>query len=105
MRRRIIASSSTNVVRDNAPLCCLVALVLAAPYRADCRTLRWTDTIPFAVPGETGFVRATLEPRDRWINGVPVLVIPDVWYYPYPRRRGLAFRATGNAPLTPAESM
>jgi hypothetical protein len=82
-----------------------IAFIRAAPYRADCRTIRWTDTLPFVVRGEVGYVRATLAPRDRWIDGVPVLVIPDFWNYPYPRRRALAFRIAPDEPLAPAEAM
>jgi hypothetical protein len=88
-------------VTDSQPL----AFVRAAPYRADCRTIRWTDTVPFVVRGEVGYVRATLAPTEQWINGAPVLVITDVWNYPYPRRRGLAFDAAPNAVLAPAEAM
>lgn len=82
-----------------------IAFIRAAPYRSDCRTIRWTDTLPFVVRGEVGYVRATVAPRDRWIDGVPVLVIPDFWNYPYPRRRALAFRVAPDAPLAPAEAM
>ncbi len=80
-------------------------LLRAAPYRADCRTIRWTDAVPFVVRGETGFVRATLAPREQWVGGTPVLVIPDAWYYPYPHRRGLAYGAAPGAPMTPAAAM
>jgi len=82
-----------------------VAFIKAAPYRADCRAIRWTDTIPFAVRGEMGYVRATLAPRDRWIGDMPLLIIPDTWYYPYPRRRSLAFGSAANATLAPADAM
>jgi hypothetical protein len=88
-------------VTDSQP----VAFIRAAPYRADCRTIRWTDTVPFVVRGEVGYVRATLAPTEQWINGAPVLVITDVWNYPYPRRRSLAFDAEPSAPLAPAEAM
>ena len=82
-----------------------IAFIRAAPYRADCRTMRWTDTVPFVVPGEVGFVRATLAPREQWIDGTPLLVIPDGWNYPYPRRRGLAYAAPLDATLAPATAM
>lgn len=82
-----------------------IAYIRAAPYRADCRTMRWTDTAQFAARGEVGYVRATLAERDQWIDGVPVLVIPEVWNYPYPRRRALAFGVAPNAPLAPAEAI
>jgi hypothetical protein len=82
-----------------------IAFIRAAPYRADCRTIRWTDTVPFVERGEVAYVRATLAPRERWIDGVPLLVIPDVWNYPYPRRRGLAFSVAPGAPLAPADAM
>lgn len=88
-------------VSDSQP----VAIVRAAPYRADCRIIRWLDTIPFVELGETGYVRATLVPREQWITGVPVLIISDTWGYPYPRRRGLAFGVPANAPLASAEAM
>ena len=51
-------------VRDSQP----VAFITAAPYRADCRPVRWTDSVPFAVVGETGYVRATLTAPDQWIG-------------------------------------
>jgi hypothetical protein len=82
-----------------------VAYLRAAPYRADCRTVRWTDTVPFVVRGETGFVRASIAPAEQWINGHPVLVVYDSWNYPYPRRRGLALRVDPAAPLASAEAM
>jgi hypothetical protein len=82
-----------------------VAFINAAPYRADCRTIVWTDATPFAVRGEVGFVRASLAPRSQWIDGVPVLVIPDAWNYPYPRRRGLATGVASAQPLASAEAL
>jgi hypothetical protein len=96
--RAILASRG---VTDSQPF----AFIRAAPYRADCQTIRWTDTIPFVVRGEVGYVRAHLAPRERWIDGLPVLVIPDAWSYPYPRRRSLAFNASRNETLAPAEAM
>jgi hypothetical protein len=88
-------------IRDREP----IVLLRAAPYRADCRPIRWTDTIPFAVRGETGFVRATVAPREQWVNGVPVLIVPDAWKYPYPHRRVLAYGAGLAAPLASATAM
>src|ERR1035437_6430494 len=99
--------SSTRVIfaahgiTDSQPL----AFIRAAPYRSDCRTIRWTDTVPFVTRGEVGYVRATLAPCDRWIDGVPVLVIPDAWNYRYPRHRALAFGVAPDAPLAPAEAI
>lgn len=81
------------------------AFIRAAPYRADCRTIRWNDSTPFVERGDVGYVRATIAPREQWINGVPVLVIPDIWNYPYPRRRGLAYSATPSEALAPADAM
>lgn len=95
------AMLASHGVTDSQP----VAFILAAPYRADCRTIRWTDSLPFVERGEVGYVRATLTPREQWIDGVPVLVIRDVWNYPYPRRRGLAFSASPTAPLAPAQAI
>jgi hypothetical protein len=95
------ASLARNGVTDHQPF----AFIRAAPYRADCRTIRWIDTIPFVLRGEVGYVRAILAPREHWIGGLPVLVIPDVWNYPYPRRRGLAFSASSDETLAPAEAM
>ena len=54
-----------------------IAILRAAPYRADCRAIRWTDTVPFVRRGELGYVRGTLAPREQWIDGVPVIIIPD----------------------------
>lgn len=96
--REILAASG---ITDSQP----VAFIRAAPYRADCRTIRWTGTIPFVERGEVGYIRATLAPRESWIDGVPLIVIPDVWNYPYPRRRGLAFGVAPDAPLAPADAM
>ena len=81
------------------------AFIRAAPYRADCRTVRWTDSIPFVEPGEVGYIRGNIAPREQWIGGVPVLIIPEAWRYPYPRRRGLAFRAAPDAVLASAAAM
>ena len=96
--RAILADAG---IRDSQP----VAFIRAAPYRADCRVIRWTDTIPFVVRGEVGFVRATLAPREQWIAGAPLFVVPDGWFYPYPRRRGLAFNVAPTAPIASAEAM
>ncbi len=65
------------------------AYIQAAPYGADCRTIRPTDTTAWTQAGDTGYVVATLAPRDQWVDGIPVLVIPDMWNYPYPRNTGL----------------
>ncbi len=88
-------------VTDSLP----AAFITAAPYRADCRTIRYMDSIPFAVPGDVGFVRASLVPSEHWIDGTPVFVIQQVWNYPYPHRRGIAFAAAPGAPLASAEAM
>ena len=88
-------------ISDNQPF----AYIRAAPYRADCRTVRWTDSIPFVEPGEVGYIRGNLAPREQWIGGVPVLIIPEAWSYPYPRRRHLAFRAAPHAVLASADAM
>lgn len=98
MTRRIFASQGIGSAEP-------VAWIRAAPYGADCAPVRWTDTIPFAVPGEIGFVRATLAPRDAWVNGAPVLVIPDAWNYPYPRRRQLAFGVASDRALASADAL
>jgi hypothetical protein len=92
---------AANGVRASEPM----AFIKAAPYRADCRTIRWTDTVPFVVPGEVGYVRALLAPREQWVNGLPLLVIPDAWNYPYPRRRSIAYGAPAGAALASAEAM
>ena len=88
-------------VSDSPP----AAFITASPYRADCRTVRYMDSVPFVEPGEVGFVRASLVPAERWTNGTPVLVISQVWQYPYPHRRGIAFAAAPDAPLASAETM
>lgn len=95
------AKLASHGVTDSQP----VAFIRAAPYRADCRTIRWTDSVPFVVPGEVGYMRATLAPREQWIDGAPLLVIPDGWNYPYPRRHGLAYAAASDATLAPASAM
>lgn len=81
------------------------AYIRAAPYRADCRTVRWTGESAFTVAGDTGYVRATLAPRGQWVDGVPVLIVFEAWAYPYPRRRSLAFGATPDQPLASAAAM
>ena len=43
--------------------------ILAAPYAPDCRTIEWTDTVPWVLPGDSDFARATLLPKDIWIDG------------------------------------
>ncbi len=96
--RRTLAAEG---VTDSQP----AAFVRAAPYRADCRTVRWLDTIPFVVRGEVGYVRGTVAPREQWVNGVPIIIIRQQWLYPYPRRRGLAFRSPADAPLASAEAV
>lgn len=63
-----------------------VAYIRAAPYRADCQTIRYTDSLPWVVVGDTGFARAQLTPREQWVNSVPVFVIRAVWEYPFPRQ-------------------
>ena len=88
-------------VTDSQPF----AFIKAAPYRADCRMIRWTDSIPFVEPGEVGYIRGSIAPREQWIGGVPVLIIPEAWAYPYPRRRGLAFRAASDEVLASADAM
>jgi hypothetical protein len=95
------AALAAHGITDRQP----VAFLRAAPYRADCRPIRWTDTVPFVKRGEAGFVRATLAPREAWINGVPVLVIPDAWNYPYPHRRGGVYGAATTLPSASAEAM
>jgi hypothetical protein len=81
------------------------AFIRAAPYRADCQTVRWTDTVPWTREGDVGFARATLAPPEHWIGGVPVLVIPDVWNYPYPRQRGLVYDTPPDAALASADAL
>ena len=82
-----------------------IAILRAAPYRHDCRIIRWTDSVPFVRRGERGYVRGTLAPREQWIGGIPVIVIPNTWNYPYPHRRGLVFGVDANEPLASAEAM
>ena len=62
------------------------AFIRAAPYRADCRPIRYLDSVPWVVTGDTGFARAQLAPREFWIGEVPVFVIAAVWEYPFPRQ-------------------
>jgi hypothetical protein len=82
-----------------------LAFIRAAPYRADCRTIRWTDSLPWLERGDTGYARATLAPQSQWISGTPVFIIRDTWYYPYPRQRSLAYGVPRNRPLASAEAM
>lgn len=95
------ASLAAGGITDPQP----VVFVRAEPYRADCYTTRWTDTVPFVVRGDVGYLRASLTPRDHWIGGVPLFVVRDAWFYPYPYRRTLAFGMARDVPLAPAEAM
>lgn len=88
-------------ITDDHPL----AFIRAAPYRADCRTIRWTDSLPWVERGDTGYARATLAPRSQWIARNPVFIIRNTWYYPYPRQRALAHDVPANRPLAPADAM
>ena len=96
--RSLLASAG---IADAQP----VAFIRAEPYRADCRTIRWTDTMPFVVRGDTAYMRASIAPREQWFGGRPLFVIRDAWNYPYPRQRGLAFRAPPDRQLAPAAAM
>lgn len=88
-------------IRETQP----VAFIQAAPYRGDCRIVRWTDSIPWVRRGDVGYARASLIPQDRWIRGVPVLIISAARSYPYPRQRALAYEAAPRQPLPSAEVM
>lgn len=88
-------------ITDPHPL----AFIRAAPYRADCRTVRWNDSLPWLERGDTGYARATLAPRSQWIAGTPVFIIRNTWYYPYPRQRALAHDVPADRPLASAAAM
>ena len=81
------------------------AFLLAAPYGSDCRAVRYTSRDPFLVRGEIGYIRGSLASRERWIGNVPLIVVSDVWDYPYPRRRSMAFEADSNAILASPEAV
>ena len=95
------ATLASHGVAEREPM----ALLRAAPYRADCRAIRWEGSDPFMVPGEVGYVRATLAPREHWIGSTPLLVVDETWKYPYPRRRSLAYGAAAAGRLASAEAM
>jgi hypothetical protein len=89
-------------IQDAQPL----AFIRAAPYRADCRTIRWVDSMPWVLAGDSGYARASLAPTEQWIAGTPVFVIADAWNYPYPRQRGLApFGTPPQQTLAPADAL
>ena len=88
-------------ITDPRPL----AFIRAAPYRADCRTVRWNDSLPWLERGDTGYARATLAPPSQWIGGTPMFIIRHTWYYPYPRQRGLAFDVPADRALASANAM
>ena len=88
-------------ITDPRPL----AFIRAAPYRADCRTIRWSDSLPWLERGDTGYARATLAPPSQWIAGTPVFIIRNTWYYPYPRQRALAYDVPADRPLASANAM
>lgn len=81
------------------------AFIRAAPYRADCRTIRWTSSRPWVVRGDTGYARATLTPREQWIGGIPVFVIRNIWSYPYPRQRSLPLDVPPDTPVASASAL
>jgi hypothetical protein len=64
------------------------AIIQAQPYRADCRTIRYTDTTAWVRAGEHGYARATLAPRAAWPGNDPVFVIMPTWDWPYPQQTG-----------------
>ncbi len=64
------------------------AFIRAAPYRGDCLSIKWTDTVPWTQAGDTGYVVAHLASREHWIGNRPVLVVAETWNYPYPRHPG-----------------
>jgi hypothetical protein len=88
-------------ISDSRP----VVFIRAAPYRQDCRTVRWTDSLPWLERGETDYARATLAARSQWIAGVPLFLIRNTFLYPYPRQRGLAYAVPLDRPLASAEAM
>lgn len=88
-------------VDDDRP----AAFIRAAPFRHDCRVVRWTGPKSFVAPGEEGYVRANLAPREQWIDGTPVFVVSESWNYPYPHGRGLARTAGGEAADASARAM
>jgi hypothetical protein len=88
-------------IRDSQPL----AFIKAVPYRGDCRMIRYTDSMPWVRSGDAGFARASLQPRERWVNGVPLFLIGETWFYPYPRRRGLASGVSQTTPLASPDVM
>lgn len=88
-------------ITDPSPL----AFIRAAPYRADCQTIRWNDSLPWVERGDTGYARATLVPRSQWIAGTPVFIIRQTWYYPYSRQRAVAHGFPANQPLASAAAM
>lgn len=102
---KLDSATSAVFVANGVPAKDPVAYIRAAPYRADCQTVAWTDTASFAARGDVSYVRATLAPMDQWISGAPVLVIAEVGNYPYPRRRGLAFGIGDRVPLAPADAI
>jgi len=81
-----------------------VALIRAAPYGADCRSVPWASTDTFAVASEVSFVRASLLPREHWVGNVPVFLIRALGSYPYPRR-GRPEGVPGSVQLASPEAM
>lgn len=88
-------------ITDSQPL----VFIRAAPYRGDCRTIRYTDTLPWVRPGDVGYARGSLAAREHWVDGKPVIVIPQMWSYPYPRTRGVAYAAMDTVPQAPPEAL
>lgn len=96
--RRALSSAG---ITDSQPL----VFIRAAPYRGDCRTIRYTDTLPWVRPGDVGYARGSLDAPERWIDGTPVIVIPQMWSYPYPRTRGVAYAAIDTVRPAPPEAL
>lgn len=100
---------------DSATRAQLVAAGIVAPtpraymqarvYRADCRTIRWTDPRPWTQTGDTGYVVATLAPRELWLDNVPVLHVSEAWAHPYPRWPALMYLPSDHRFVASAEAL
>jgi hypothetical protein len=75
------ADLAAHGVREAEP----TAFIRVFPYGAGCEPLRWRGTAKFVIPGEVGYIRAQLAPRDEWVGSAPLFIVfPG---NPYPGRR------------------
>ena len=81
------------------------AIIRAAPFRHDCRAVRWTSAEPWVQVGDTGYLRGTLALRDGLADSVPLFFVAFSWNYPYPFQRGLLYRTPPDEPIAAPDAV